>query len=165
MFLSNESKASKEFEPHPKGAARGVCVEVITHNKKTGEPWSKSGDHGTKYQLILAFKTEKQVEVEEGVKEYCVHWEWFNIPESIANENSKLHKFFRDWEVPIKAFKTKEEFEEEVVGRPALCVFTHNNVEGKVYSNLTSCTAIGEDDLENAWVAKDYKPYTESAPF
>ena len=39
MFLNaTESAAKADFEIHPKGVANGVCVEVVTHNKKTGEP-------------------------------------------------------------------------------------------------------------------------------
>jgi len=164
MFISNETKASKDFQPHPKGPARGVCVEVVTTNKKTGEPFTKTGmDGSVKYQVIFVFQTDKKVETEEGVFEPCVHWEWVNIPQSIQNENSKLHKLFVNWEVPIKEYPTKEALEDEVIGRPAYLVFTHNKSEkdGRIYSNLTSCTAV--DDPKDAYAAVDYKPYNQEA--
>ena len=169
MFLTAEDTATapkKDFTPHPKGPCKGVCVEVVTINKKTGLPFSKTTKEGeTKQQIILVFQTDKMVEVEEGKQEHCVHWEWFNIPQTIANENGKLHKFFRDWEVPIKNYPTQDSFEEEVVGKPAYLVFTHNkSTDGtKIYSNLTSCTAV--EDPAEAFVATDYRPYNDKVAF
>lgn len=164
MFLSNAEQQKKDFQPHPKGPCKGVCVEVITHNKKTGEPYTKVNQQGEmKQQLILAFQTEKKVEVEEGVFEHCVHWEWFNVPQTLQNENSKMHKFLNNWEVPIKEYPTQEAFENEVLGRPAYLVFTHSKSEDgkRVFSNLTSCTAV--EDPKDAFVAVDYKPYNQLA--
>ena len=121
MFLSaTEAPAGekKEFAPHPKGPCKGVCVEVVTTNKKTGEPFSKVSQEGeTKNQMILVFQTDKQTETEDG-PQYNVHWEWFNIPQSITNENGKLHKFLKDWEVEIKDYPTQEAFAEEVMSNP-----------------------------------------------
>ncbi len=159
MFLAaTDTTVKKDFEPHAKGPCKGVCTEVITKNKKTGEPFSKTSLEGdTKHQMILVFQTDKTIETEEG-NEHCVHWEWFNIPKSLDNENSKLHKFLNNWEVPIQDYETEDAFAEAVVGKPAHLVFTHNKSDnGKTYSNLTSCTAV--DDPADAWVAKDYKAY------
>lgn len=164
MFLSNEEQKGTGFQPHPKGPSKGVCVEVITVNKKTGQPFTKVSKKGeAKQQLILVFQTEKKVEVEEGVFEHCVHWEWFNVPQTLQNENSKIHKFLNNWEVPIKEYPTQSAFENEVLGRPAYLVFTHNKSDDgtKVYSNLTSCSAV--EDPKDAFVATDYKPYSQSA--
>ncbi|MEL0098868.1 MAG: hypothetical protein VW907_04880 [Opitutae bacterium] len=169
MFLTAEdtlSASKREFTPHPKGVCKGVCVEVVTINKKTGQPFSKTTKEGeVKNQMILVFQTDKTVEVEDGKTENCVHWEWFNIPQTIANENGKLHQFFKNWEVPIKSYETQDAFEAEVVGKPAHLVFTHNkSADGtKTYSNLTSCTAV--DNPAEAFVATDYRPYAEKAGF
>lgn len=164
MFLSaTEAPAGekRDFQPHPKGPCKGVCVEVVTTNKKTGEPFSKVSQEGeTKNQMILVFQTDKQTETEDG-PQYNVHWEWFNIPQSITNENGKLHKFLKDWEVEIKDYPTQEAFAEEVVGRPAHLVFTHveSKKTGKTYGNLTSCTPV--ENPADAFQAEDYRPYNE----
>lgn len=167
MFLNaTESSVKTDFEIHPKGVANGVCVEVVTHNKKTGEPFTKqTADGETKNRIILVFQTDKTATKEDGSKVNCVYWDWHNVPQSISNENGSLHKRLRDWEVEIKDFKTKEDFEAAVVGRPATLVFTHNVSEknGKTYSNMTSCTPI--DEGTTAFVAKDYQIYNEGAPF
>ena len=159
MFLTaTDTSPKKDFEPHAKGPCKGVCVEVVTVNKKTGEPFAKVTQEGdTKNQMILVFQTNKTVDTDEGVQ-HCTHWEWFNIPQTLANDNSKLHKFLNNWEVEIKDYETEEAFAEAVVGKPAHLVFTHNQGgNGKTYSNLTSCTAV--DDPADAWVAKDYNAY------
>jgi len=158
MFLTAETTTKKDFEIHAKGPCKGVCTEVITQNKKTNKPFSnENGEGEVKNQMILVFQTDKTVETEEG-NEHCVHWEWFNIPRSLDNENSKLHKFLNNWEVAIQDYETQEAFAEAVVGKPAHLVFTHNKGDnGKTYSNLTSCTAV--DEPADAWVAKDYKAY------
>ena len=166
MFLNaTESAAKADFEIHPKGVANGVCVEVVTHNKKTGEPFTnKTADGEIKQRVILVFQTNKTTENADGEKVNCVFWDWHNVPQSIANENSSLHKRLKEGEVPIQDFNTKEEFEAAVVGRPATMMFSHNTSEktGKTYSNLTACAPIEEGT--EAFVAKDYKAYNE-VPF
>jgi hypothetical protein len=165
MFLNaTESAAKADFEIHPKGVANGVCVEVVTHNKKTGEPFTNKTDDGIKQRVILVFQTNKTTENADGEKVNCVYWDWHNVPQSIANENSSLHKRLKEWEVPIQDFNTKEEFEAAVVGRPATMMFSHNKSEknSKTYSNLTACAPLEEGT--EAFVAKDYKAYNE-VPF
>jgi len=163
MFLNaTESAAKADFEIHPKGVANGVCVEVVTHNKKTGEPFTNTTAEGEiKQRVILIFQTNKTTENADGEKVNCVFWDWHNVPKSIANENSSLHKRLKEWEVEIKDFNTKEDFEAAVVGRPATLMFSHNTSEktGKTYSNLTGIAPIEEGT--EAFVAKDYKTYNE----
>ena len=165
MFLSAIESAKTEFEPHPKGVANGVCVEVVTRNKKTGEPFTivtKEGD--VKNRIILVFQTDKTTTKENGDVVNCAYWDWHNAPQSIANENGRLHQRRKDWEVAIKDYPTQEAFEKAVVGRPATLVFTHNAADnGKTYSNLTSCTPV--DEGAKAFEAVDYQTYNEGAPF
>jgi hypothetical protein len=167
MFLNaTESAAKADFEIHPKGVANGVCVEVVTHNKKTGEPFTKQADDGQiKQRIILVFQTNKTTENADGEKVNCVFWDWHNVPQSIANENSTLHKRLKEWEVPIQDFNTKEDFESAVVGRPATLMFSHNTSETnkKTYSNLTGIAPIEEGT--EAFVAKDYKAYNQEVPY
>jgi len=162
MFLNaTESAAKADFEIHPKGVANGVCVEVVTHNKKTGEPFTKEVNGEMKQRIILVFQTNKTTTNADGEAVHCVFWDWHNVPQSLANENSSLHKRLKGWEVPIENYDTKEKFEEAVVGRPATLMFSHNTSEktGKTYSNLDACAPI-EAGTE-AFVAKDYKTYNE----
>lgn len=164
MFLAATEERKSDYDPHPKGPCKGVCVEVVTKNKE-GVPYTSKNDDGgeKKYKMALVFQTEKTFEGEEGESRQCTHWEWFNIPKCILNENGKLHKFLQTWEVAIQSYDTQEAFAEAVVGKPAYLVFTHNKGDnGKVYSNLTSCTAV--DDPEDAYTAKDYKLHNQ-VPF
>ena len=163
MFVNATEAPSKgKFEPHPKGLANGVCVEVITHNKE-GVPYSKTIDGKVKNKIILVFQTEKTTEKDDGTTVNCAYWDWHNIPESIANENSSLHKRLKGWEVPIEDFDTKEAFEDAVIGRPCLLMFSHNTSEGTTYANIEACTPIEEG--AEAFVARDYKAFNPSAPF
>ena len=164
MFLAATEESKSDFDPHPKGVCKGVCVEVVTKNKQ-GIPYQSKNDDGgeKKFKMALVFQTEKTFEVEEGELRQCAHWEWFNIPKCILNENGKLHKFLNTWEVEVKGYETPEKFADAVVGRPAHLVFMHNKGnDGKLYSNLTSCTSV--DDAEDAYVAKDYKLHNQ-VPF
>lgn len=160
MFLNaTETSAKAEFKPHPKGMAKGVCVEVVTHNKKTGEAFTKEVNGEMKQRIILVFQTDKTTENADGEKVRCVYWDWHNVPQSIANESGSLHKRLKGWEVEIKDFNTKEDFEKAVVGRSATLMFTHNEANGKTYSNLDACAPFEEG--EAPFVAEDYKPYNE----
>ncbi len=165
MFLNaTESAAKADFEIHPKGVANGVCVEVVTHNKKTGEPFTNTtADGEIKQRVILVFQTNKTTENADGEKVNCVFWDWHNVPQSIANENSSLHKRLKGWEVDIEDFATKEAFEDAVIGRPCLLMFSHNTSEGTTYANIEACTPIEEG--AEAFVARDYKAFNPSAPF
>jgi hypothetical protein len=165
MFLSaTEAPAKGGFEPHPKGLANGVCVEVITHNKKTGDPFTRMVEGDTKNRIILVFQTDKTATKEDGSEVNCVYWDWHNVPQSIANESASLHKRLKGWEVDTtKDFSTKEDFEAAVVGRAATLMFTHNESNGKTYANLDVCTPL--EDASKAFVAKDYQTYNEVAPF
>ncbi len=159
MFLSSEESSSSAFEIHPKGICRAVCVEVVTHNKKTNEPFTKIVDGEVKNRLILIFQTERKTVNEDGQEVHMVYWDWHNIPKSIANENSSLHKRLKEWGVPIQDFGTKADFERAVVGRPATLVFSHAHSDktGKDYANISSC--IEAEEGEPTFVATDYKRY------
>tara|TARA_R100001463_G_C3526536_1_gene221262 strand:+ start:764 stop:1252 length:489 start_codon:yes stop_codon:yes gene_type:complete len=158
-FLNaTESEKKTDFEIHPKGEAQSVCVEVITH-KKDGTPWTKEKNGDTKNRIILVFQTEKTREDGEGNKVNMVHWDWHNVPQSIANENSTLHKRLKEWGVEIKDYNSKEEFEAAVVGRPATLFFKHNTADLKTYSNIVSCE-VPDKDVE-PFVARDYNAYND----
>ena len=162
MFLSSESAQAAEFEIHPKGIVKAQCVEVITTNKKTGEPFAKTVEGVTKNRLILVFQSEKTTtDPNTGEPIHMVFWDWHNIPQSLANENGALHKRLSEWEVPIKDYETQSAFENEVVGRPATLVFSHtvSDKTGKTYANISSCIAAEEG--EPTFQAVNYKKYND----
>lgn len=160
MFLTQESTENKEFEPHPKGIAKGVCVQVITINKKTGQPFTKLTQEGeVKNRLILVFQTEKTQVNDKGEEFHCVYWDWHNIPKTLSYEAGSLHKRLKEWGVPIRDFETEEDFANAVVNRPATLVFTHNVSEktGKLYSNIASCIPLEEG--EPSFIETRYERY------
>lgn len=161
MFLSNED-SDKEFEVHPKGICKGVCVEVVTHNKKTREPFTKVVDGKARERVILIFQTEKTRANDDGSVENLVYWDWHNIPQSIKNDSSSLHKRLKEWEVPFEdGFDSIDDFRKAVVGRPATLVFSHNTSDktGKLYANIGSCIAAEEG--EPVFRETNYKHYNE----
>lgn len=166
MFLSaaEQVQEKKEYQLHPKGIFRAVCVDVVTH-KRDGTPYQSMD--GTKNQLALVFQTDRTMEPEEegGEERHFTKWEYFNIPESIKNEKAKLNEFLTAWEVPIKDYQTMEDFEEAVIGRPANLVITHKpGKEGKTYVNIDSCTAV--EDASQAFVAQGYTRFhDQKGPF
>jgi hypothetical protein len=121
----------------------------------------------TKNQLALVFQTECKMEPEEegGEERFFTKWEYFNIPESIKNDQAKLNAFLTTWKVPIKDYETMEDFEEAVIGRPANLVITHKpGKEGKTYVNIDSCTAVA--DASQAFVAQGYTRFhDQKGPF
>jgi len=93
MLLDNKKAAKKGYRQHPEGIFKGKLVEVITHNKATGEQFSLREDNGTvKKRICLVFQTEATYQDEEGVTRNETIWDWHNIPESFENDASNLVK-------------------------------------------------------------------------
>ncbi len=157
MFISNEVAEKREYQNHPQGGAEAVCVDAFTREiTKDGE---------TKDKLVLVFETDKLMEAnDDGVqKNFCV-WDWANIPQSILNENSSLHKRLKMWGVGFDGgFDTLEDFEKAVLNRPATLTIIHNAGEsGTVYDNIAACLPVEGEGMKptGAYIRqKDRAPY------
>jgi hypothetical protein len=75
-------------------------------------------------------------------RNFCL-WDWFNLPQSLYYDNGALHKRVKQWGVPWKDYDSIEEFEQEVLGRPASLTIVHNTGEsGETYDNIAACLPV-----------------------
>ena len=151
ILTATESKST--FTQHPEGIYRAKLVEVITHNKKTGEPFKLKDMNGNdKERLALVFQSEAETEREEGT-ENCTIWDWHNIPSNITNDAGNLHKRLVGLGVKIDGdFDT-----DDLLGLD--CKITVDYDSEKDKSKILSAKSLKESE---AWEGADYEPYNDS---
>jgi hypothetical protein len=151
ILTATESKST--FTQHPEGIYRAKLVEVITHNKKTGEPFKLKDMNGNdKERLALVFQSEAETE-REGGTENCTIWDWHNIPSNITNEAGNLHKRLVGLGVKIDGdFDT-----DDLLGLD--CKITVDYDSEKDKSKILSAKPLKESE---AWEGADYEPYNDS---
>lgn len=152
MILS-ASEQKTGFTQHPEGIYRAKVVEVITHNKKTGEPFKLKDMNGNdKERMALVFQSEAEFDGENG-KENCTIWDWHNIPSNITNEAGNLHKRLVGLGVKISGdFDT-----DNLLGLDCKITVDYDSERDK--SKILSAKPLKESE---AWEGADYEPYNDS---
>lgn len=157
MIIEVKKAASAGYRQHPEGVFKAKLVEVVTHNKKTGKPMALTEDDGTvKPRICLIFQTEATYEDEGGVTVHETIWDWHNIPESLANESSNLHK--RLVGLGVKIEEGKDVNTDDWLGLNAKLTIDYNPQKDK--SKIILAKKLDDAD---AFPGADYEPYNEVA--
>ena len=126
-----------DFIPHEEGTFRAVCVDVTPLVKQQ----SKFGERDV---FRIVFETNAD-EREDGTRQ-CV---WSRGFTPSLNEKANLRKFLRQWMGRDLTAAELTEFDtEDLLGKAANVVVTHEDVDDKTYANIVACTPCKGEGLE-----------------
>jgi len=130
-------KQGGNFLPHEEGTFRAVCVDVTPAVKQQ----SKFGEQEV---FRLVFETDADPR-EDGSRQCC----WSRGFTPSLNEKANFRKFLRQWNGRDLTAAEETEFDtEELLGKTAQVVITHEVSGDNTYANIVACTACKGKGLE-----------------
>jgi len=130
-------KKSGNFEPHPEGTYRAVCVDVTPLVKQVSQ-------FGEREIFRLVFETDAEEDADGRTR--CV---WSRGFTPSLNEKANFRKFLRQWMGrDLTPAELAEYDTESLIGQPGQVVITHEQgSDGNIYSNIVACTPCKKDPL------------------
>lgn len=120
-------KASGEYENHPEGQFRAICMDVVDLGQVENKKWGK-----VQHKIAIVFHTEQKMK--DG-RPFEV-WERFTAS---LDEKSHLLKFLQSWRGKAFTATELEGFDvEKLIGVSAYLQIIHNESGGKTYANIST---------------------------
>jgi hypothetical protein len=151
-------KANADFENHPEGQFRAVCVDVVDLGEVLNKKWGK-----VQHKVALVFHTEAKTKDGRPFEVWERHT-------ATLDEKANLRKFLQGWRGKAFTPAELEAFDlEKLIGVGAFIQVVHNVSGDKTYANIGSIMLPpkGTEKLsltEGYERRKDRKPAVSQSP-